>query len=290
MVVIALEKCPASLRGDLTKWLQEISYGVYVGHISARVREKLWMRICEEAKSGRATMVFSAKNEQKYDFRVHNTTWEPIDFDGIKLMMRPSPARMESRGKSVQKPKMSINRRRRYPSNRESTIGLPAAYVVFDIETTGLDPENDEIIEIGAIKVINGTERNCFNCVVKPSAAVSKAVLRLTKISPVDLENGTDIERALEHLLSFMGSYPLIAHNAEFDLTFLQNALTRYDLDELENEVIDTLALARSRFPNLNGYRLMDLANHFGIPAERFHRALSDARTTNSLLIKLNEK
>ena len=90
MVVITLEKCPISLRGDLTKWLQEISLGVYVGQVSARVRDRLWERICEESKSGRATMVFSTRNEQRFDFRVHNTIWRPVDFDGLKLMMRPS--------------------------------------------------------------------------------------------------------------------------------------------------------------------------------------------------------
>ena len=64
MVVITLEKCPLALRGDLTKWLQEISLGVYVGQVSARVRDKLWQRVCEESKNGRATMVYSARNEQ----------------------------------------------------------------------------------------------------------------------------------------------------------------------------------------------------------------------------------
>lgn len=93
MVVITLEKCPLALRGDLTKWLQEISLGVYVGQVSARVRDRLWQRVCEESKSGRATMVYSARNEQHLNFRVHNTSWEPIEYDGLKLMMRPSPAR-----------------------------------------------------------------------------------------------------------------------------------------------------------------------------------------------------
>lgn len=68
MVVVVLEKCPLALRDDLTKWLQEISLGVYVGRVSARVRDELWKRICEECKGGRATMVFSARNEQHFDY------------------------------------------------------------------------------------------------------------------------------------------------------------------------------------------------------------------------------
>lgn len=92
MIVIMLSDCPPKVRGDLSKWLCEINTGVFVGNVSSRVREEVWQRICENIKSGQATMVFSAPGEQKMDFRVHNTTWEPVDLDGIKLMRRPLPA------------------------------------------------------------------------------------------------------------------------------------------------------------------------------------------------------
>lgn len=90
MIVITLTKCPLKLRGDLSKWLIEINTGVYVGKVSARVRDALWKRICENISDGHAMMVFSAQNEQNMDFRVHNTTWMPVDFDGIKLMKHPN--------------------------------------------------------------------------------------------------------------------------------------------------------------------------------------------------------
>ena len=76
MIVIMLSDCPPKVRGDLSKWLCEINTGVFVGNVSSRVREEVWQRICENIKSGQATMVFSAPGEQKMDFRVHNTTWE----------------------------------------------------------------------------------------------------------------------------------------------------------------------------------------------------------------------
>ena len=88
--------CPPKLRGDLSKWLCELDTGVYVGHVSSRVRDALWERICQNLKKGRATMVFSTNNEQKMDFRVHNTNWTPVDFDGICLMRRPLPQSGES--------------------------------------------------------------------------------------------------------------------------------------------------------------------------------------------------
>ena len=96
MIVISLTECPISLRGDLTKWLLEINPGVFVGRVSARVRDNLWIRICDVIKSGKATMVYTAQNEQHMNFKVHNAEWEPIDFDGLKLLLRPSPARVKN--------------------------------------------------------------------------------------------------------------------------------------------------------------------------------------------------
>jgi len=98
VIVLSLNNCPNALRGDLTKWLLEITPGVYVGQVSSRVRDNLWDRVCELVKNGKATMVYSTRNEQHLDFRVHGSDWEPIDFEGIKLVLRPSPARVKKLG------------------------------------------------------------------------------------------------------------------------------------------------------------------------------------------------
>lgn len=89
MVVLVLSACPPGLRGYLTRWLLEISAGVFVGKVSRRVRERLWSRTVEMTRTGRAIMVVSARNEQGLDFRVHGHHWRPIDVDGITLMLRP---------------------------------------------------------------------------------------------------------------------------------------------------------------------------------------------------------
>jgi CRISPR-associated protein Cas2 len=90
MVIIVLTACPAGLRGHLTRWLLEISAGVFVGTVSARVRELMWTRVTELSKDGRAIMVHSAQGEQRLAFRVHRHDWTPIDIDGIHLMLRPA--------------------------------------------------------------------------------------------------------------------------------------------------------------------------------------------------------
>ena len=90
MIVVVLAVTPERLRGVLTRWLFEISTGVYVGYASARVRELLWNRINDDAGPGRAIMVWSQRSEQGFGIQVHNHTWEAIDLDGLTLMRRQS--------------------------------------------------------------------------------------------------------------------------------------------------------------------------------------------------------
>lgn len=90
MIVIILSKCPPHLRGDLTKWLFEISVNVFVGRLTARVRDQLWERVIKSCKDGTAIMVYGVNNEQRMEFRTHNTDWAPKDYDGLKIMLRPN--------------------------------------------------------------------------------------------------------------------------------------------------------------------------------------------------------
>lgn len=90
MIVLVLTACPIGLRGDVTRWLLEISPGVFVGHLSARVRDKLWDRVIGLVKEGRAVMVYSARNEQHLAFKVHRPDWIPVDCEGLSLVKRPN--------------------------------------------------------------------------------------------------------------------------------------------------------------------------------------------------------
>ncbi|TDP92575.1 CRISPR-associated Cas2 family protein [Leucobacter luti] len=89
MIVIVLSACPPGLRGYLTRWLLEISAGVFVGKVSKKVRLLLWEACVTMVGNGRAILVHQAKNEQGLGFLVHGHHWEPIDMDGIRLMLRP---------------------------------------------------------------------------------------------------------------------------------------------------------------------------------------------------------
>lgn len=288
MVVIVVEKCPQSLRGDLTKWLQEISPGVYVGRVSARVRDRLWDRVRECIKGGRATMVFSAQNEQHFDFRVHNTAWEPVDYDGLKLMMRPSAGRLQALHAARKKFSKASQRRLLARKANKKRPGEPTGYVVLDLETTGVAPE-DEIIEIGAVKFINGTERGRFQTFVKIDGDVPDEVARLTGITSEMVATGESPADAVAGLLAFIGSLPLVVHNADFDLAYIDALLDQEDLDELDNEVIDTLSMARKKLPKLHGYSLDALSSYYGLTPDVRHRAVEDALLDRSIFLKLNE-
>ncbi len=98
MTVIVLTAVPPGLRGHLTRWLLEISAGVYIGHVSARVRQRMWERVVEFLDTGRALMVYSARNEQRLSFEVHGHDWTPVDFDGVTLMRRREVADLITSG------------------------------------------------------------------------------------------------------------------------------------------------------------------------------------------------
>lgn len=113
MMALVLAACPTGLRGDLTKWLYEVSAGVFIGTVNSRLREQIWQRVTENAGTGRAILIWSSRNEQKLNFAVNGHRWEPIDIDGVTLMRRPAEDNTKRASNSL-KPgwsKASISRR-----------------------------------------------------------------------------------------------------------------------------------------------------------------------------------
>ena len=89
MTVMVLTACPQGVKGDLSRWMLEIAPGVFVGRITARLRDRLWLRVTSMLRSGRAIMVYSARNEQHFDFKVFQPDWNVVDCEGVNLIMRP---------------------------------------------------------------------------------------------------------------------------------------------------------------------------------------------------------
>lgn len=114
MTVIVVAACPVGLRGHLTRWLLEISPGVFVGKINSRVRDLMWIRVIEMVKTGRAIMVYSADNEQGLEFSVHQHDWIPVDHEGINLMLRPAADAPATTPDTRKKGWSNASRRRRF--------------------------------------------------------------------------------------------------------------------------------------------------------------------------------
>ncbi|MEU1885326.1 type I-E CRISPR-associated endoribonuclease Cas2e [Micromonospora rifamycinica] len=127
MTVIILTACPEGLRGHLTQWLLEISAGVYVGQVNSRIRHRLWAKVVEMAGPGRALLVYQQPGEQRLTFAVHDHHWEPVDFDGITLMRRPTERRSYNPAAPSGWSKASKRRRfgRRVPESSEGSSTSP---------------------------------------------------------------------------------------------------------------------------------------------------------------------
>lgn len=292
MIVVTLTDSPHSLRGDLSKWMQEISTGVYVGNVNPRVREEIWKRICNNIKNGKATMAFSANNEQRMDFYVHNTGWEPIDFDGLKLIMRPSSARLQLK-EELQPGFSKISKIRKVKQvtkvkNRKNQA--LEEYVVIDLETTGLSELENEIIEIGGILVCNGKIKEEFHSLVKCRGAIPSKIKSLTGISDeMLLTEGQELSKVLKEFLEFAGNYSIVSHNAVFDYGFIRMACKRFDLPLFSNPSKDTLFLARRKLADIENYKLGTLIKYFGIEVSSHHRSISDCIATHQIYEKLKE-
>jgi len=296
MLVVTLTNCPPALRGDLTKWLQEINTGIYVGNSNARVRDELWRRIVEYSGTGQATMVFNTNNEQGMDFRVHNTTWEPIDFDGLKLMLRPCPARLAKKQKQIQLRKGFSTTEKNHMARKmvgrcHSGTYQPHAtlntYVVIDIETTGLSAKDHEIIEIAALLVVDNCIESEFQALIKPSCSVPPEIEALTGLSTESLKNERVISEVIPEFLSFIDCYPIVCHNTDFDFVFLRTICKQCGLQMLSNSSVDTLQIARKQITDVKNYKLSTLLDYFGINPSREHRSLDDCYATQQLYTKL---
>lgn len=289
MIVVTLTDCPSRLRGDLTKWLLEINTGVYVGQINSRVREKLWRRICKNLPRGRATMVYSANNEQHMEFRVHNTTWQPVDFEGITLMRRPITTTLQEIPKNVVS-KAAANQMAQKRRSKQSAKEKQAGYTVVDIETTGLDYEKDEIVELGAIRVVNHEVTESFSALIRLKGELPKKISELTGITEEMISTeGIDLKSAVMQLWDFIGQSPIIGHNFRFDRTFLAKASEETKIQMPQLVFWDTLTLARRNACDVSDFRLDTLAAYFGIKVQERHRVLSDCMTTFQVYEKLNE-
>ncbi|MDR0994164.1 MAG: exonuclease [Verrucomicrobiota bacterium] len=166
------------------------------------------------------------------------------------------------------------------PFKGKSLLDLGSDYMCVDIETTGFDPEYDDIIELAAVRVHAGSVSKSFSSLVNPGHSLDSFITDLTGITDEMLSTAPPIREVLPQFLSFVGSSVLVAHNANFDINFLYDNSIRCGLSPLNNDFIDTMRISRNVFKEERHHRLKDLVLRFGIPCEVEHRSLSDVNNT----------
>lgn len=167
-------------------------------------------------------------------------------------------------------------------------------FTVFDTETTGLEPRLCRVVEAGAIRFDAKGIKARFNALINPGTPMPPEVTKINGITDAMLAGQPDAAGALPDFIRFIGDSVLIAHNAPFDVSFINEELARLGKPALKNRVIDTRIFAKEMFPDLPKYALQELAVRFGIQAIDAHRAEDDARVCMELFLvclkRLREK
>ncbi len=160
------------------------------------------------------------------------------------------------------------------------------SFVVFDIETTGLDKNKNNITEIGAVKVENGVITDKWSTFVNPGEPIPQKIVELTSITDEMVKDAPSIGEILPDFLEFCKGCVLVAHNARFDVGFMKAAAKRCQTP-FDFAYLDTLQLARCLYPQLANHKLNNLTRHLNIMLENHHRAVDDAKATADIFVKM---
>ena len=163
------------------------------------------------------------------------------------------------------------------------------SYVSIDLETSGLDPKQDRILEIAAIKVIDGEVVDTYETLVDAGMHLSERIVTLTGISEEMTKKGLEVSEAIRKCVEFIGDMPILGHCIQFDYSFLKRAAVNHGLS-FEKKGIDTLRIARKALPQLESRGLSVLCEYYKIPLEQHHRAMADAGATFQLYQRLQKE
>lgn len=165
-----------------------------------------------------------------------------------------------------------------------------AVFTAFDTETTGLKPELDNVIEIGAVRFDRSGIIDRYNVLIKPPKPIPAVITRINNITNEMVEGLPAFSQRAGDFLDFIQGSCLVAHNAPFDHAFINEELNRCGLPDLKNDILDTLVLSRQAFPYFCKFNLQYLAKNLNINVKNAHRAEDDARVCMELFIKIAEK
>lgn len=171
----------------------------------------------------------------------------------------------------------------------KSIIAFPEKYTIIDIETTGLSPAWDEIIEIAAIRYEKGVKTDEYLTLVHPENDVDEYITELTGITNEMLTDAPTISECIGAFADFVGESILVGYNVNFDINFIYDNMLQYLEKPLSNDFVDVMRIARKELPELKHHRQADVLKFFNINIDRAHRALNDCEACNSCFMALRE-
>jgi DNA polymerase-3 subunit epsilon len=163
-------------------------------------------------------------------------------------------------------------------------------FISFDIETTGFITGVDKIVELGAVRFIDGEVEGVFSTLIDPGIPIPEAATRVNGITNEMVAGKPEIDRIMGPFAEFCGGDILVAHNAPFDYQFIVSDIVRLESPAPKGVILDTLSISRKVIPGLPNYKLGTLVQHLDIPASGFHRAEEDASYCGKLFLELIRK
>lgn len=288
MTVITMQSSVLSLRGDLTKWMQEIATGVFIGNFNSKIREQLWERVKQNIGRGQATLSYYSRDELGYTFKTYQTERSVVDYDGIQLVKFPSSS--VEKGNLLQgfSNASKFQKIKKFSGTATKKDTLSVNYVILYIDSEKLNDTESNSIEIACIKV-------CKNKITKCCYSVQKTNIILERISedlgPVEIISKNDdilISDSLENLLSFIENFPIIGYFIDRDITFLNNVLQKEGKAPLINKRYDLLKFVKKQNMFLDNYQLETVLATYGVGEKLSNTTLDNVELIYQLAIHVD--
>lgn len=279
--VITLKNCPPSLRGDLTRWMQEISTGVYIGNFNTRVRQYLWDRVCEAKGTGEATISFSYRNEIGYSFLTSNSSTCSVDYEGIPLVMIPSESDREEGGKRGFSRASKFHHTHRNGKLKRQ-LDDESGYI--SVAVTLID---GKIAELAAVKACLD-KHYLYDAIIKMDEASEGEYNRKTGVTLDAIQNcGKELPTVLNEFQAFAGDMIIVGYDIGSVMRLINKELQKADISAMHNRTMDLMQLVKEQQLFQEDYAFETSLNTYGIKRKTPSRAIYDVEYVSKLRDKL---
>ena len=234
-------------------------------------------------------MVHSTNNEQGYAFLAHNTTWVPIDYEGITLMRKPL-AQNEAVG-DLPFLQRGFSKAAKYEKMKRFTNNRGAAdYVILDVGAAESDDRNDKIITIGLVRIKGGEVERKFQCLVQSDVTIPGNIAKLVGITKETVEGQClEGETAFNRIREFIGDDLVVGYNVQSHVDFLQGFAKRLGKTVVFKKVRDVMRIAHRKLDDLEDYELETVAGFFSLDVCKGYDVLAECMLIHKIYLELNE-